>query len=149
MKKSMRIGVLADTHDRLPVSVVEAMANMDEIWHLGDVCRSATLKPLRALGCPVLVVQGNRDRNRRWPASLIFQRKGIMFYLTHVPHKSPPLGTKVFLHGHTHVPRDERIGSCRYLNPGAIGRANKGAPPSFAFLTIDRLKRVRWSLQRV
>ena len=35
------------------------------------------------------------------------------------------------LHGHTHCKRDERIGRCRVINPGALHRAN---PKSVATL---------------
>ena len=36
------------------------------------------------------------------------------------------------LHGHTHVPRDQRIGSVRIINPGALHRA-----PSYTVATLD------------
>lgn len=36
-------------------------------------------------------------------------------------------------HGHTHVPRNERIGRTLVLNPGALHRAN---PHSFAIVTL-------------
>ena len=41
-------------------------------------------------------------------------------------------------HGHTHTKRDERLGKCRIINPGALHRAS---PPSIALLdtTTDRL----------
>ena len=47
-----------------------------------------------------------------------------------------PPGAQFALHGHTHVPRDEKTGKVRYLNPGTIGKPNHGAPPSFAWLEI-------------
>jgi len=40
------------------------------------------------------------------------------------------------LHGHTHVPRNERRGNVLFLNPGCVTRANQGAPPSVAWLRI-------------
>jgi predicted phosphodiesterase len=54
------------------------------------------------------------------------------------------------LHGHTHVPRDETdpLG-VRWLNPGCITRPNRGAPASFAWLTVTRGKPLRWELVRV
>ncbi len=39
------------------------------------------------------------------------------------------------LHGHTHEPRDERIGDTRVINPGALHRANRH---SVATLDTDR-----------
>lgn len=32
----MRIAVLADTHNRLPLHLAREIAEADEIWHLGD-----------------------------------------------------------------------------------------------------------------
>jgi predicted phosphodiesterase len=49
------------------------------------------------------------------------------------------------LHGHTHVPRNERVGGCRILNPGSLGKANKGAPASWAWLEIGT-RGVRWKI---
>ena len=40
----LRIAVIADTHDRFPESVARDIATANEIWHLGDVCSSATLE---------------------------------------------------------------------------------------------------------
>ena len=39
------------------------------------------------------------------------------------------------LHGHTHVPRDERIGGARVINPGALHRARTY---TVATLDLDR-----------
>ena len=37
-KKTRRVFVLADTHNRLPEGVTEMAKDADEIWHLGDDC---------------------------------------------------------------------------------------------------------------
>jgi predicted phosphodiesterase len=61
-----------------------------------------------------------------------------------------PKSARFVLHGHTHVPRDETDPSgVRWLNPGCITRPNRGAPASFAWLSIDRRKKVRWELVRL
>jgi predicted phosphodiesterase len=59
---------------------------------------------------------------------------------------SPPVGATgcpsgakrvdVLLHGHTHVPRNERRGRVLFLNPGCVTRPNRGAPPGLAWLEI-------------
>lgn len=136
MGSALRIAVLADTHDRLPPSMMEAIREADEIWHLGDVCEAATLDQIRALGPPVQVVRGNQDAQAEWPMSLDLTRLDQTFHLLHIPPATTPLGVQFLLHGHTHVPRDQTIGETRFLNPGAAGLANKGAPRSFAWLEI-------------
>jgi uncharacterized protein len=139
----LRVFVLADTHDRLPKSVKEIAKDADEIWHLGDVCAEAILAELRALGPRVTLVRGNCDSNFDWPLVVDLVRGGLTFRLQHVQPDQPPDGVDVLLHGHTHVPRNERRGGVLFLNPGCVTRPNRGAPPSVAWLEIADGK-IRW-----
>lgn len=132
----MRIAVIADTHDRLPDAVCEAIRHGDEIWHLGDVCAPAVLARLDRLA-PVRMVRGNCDSEPHWPTALNFELEGLRVHIEHIPVKNPPR-CDLFLHGHTHVPRDETIRGVRFLNPGCITRPNRGAPASYAWLVLER-----------
>ena len=131
----MRIAVLSDTHNLLPDSVCERIRDADEIWHLGDVCSPKIIATLEKLGPPLRIVRGNCDEERDWPLMLNFTIEGLRIHLEHIPTPCPP-ECDLFLHGHTHVPRDETVRGVRFLNPGCISRP-KGAPPSFAWLTIE------------
>ena len=142
----MRIAVLSDTHNRLPQSVCERIRDADEIWHLGDVCLPSILPQLEQIA-PLRVVRGNCDEEMSWPLTLDFELKGIRFHLEHIPNKRPPV-CDVFLHGHTHVPRDETIGKVRFLNPGCITRP-RGFGHTFAWLTLEGDREVRWKLMEV
>jgi uncharacterized protein len=144
-KHSLRIFVLADTHNRLPEAVKEIAKNADEIWHLGDVCAETVLDELRAIGPEVTVVRGNCDSNYEWPLVVDLQRAGLKFRLQHIPPNHLPNDVDVVLHGHTHVPRNERRGGVLFLNPGCVTRANQGAPPSVAWLEIANGK-ISWQL---
>jgi putative phosphoesterase len=144
-KHSLRIFVLADTHNRLPEAVKEIAKNADEIWHLGDVCAETVLDELRAIGPQVTVVRGNCDSNYEWPLVVDLQRAGLKFRLQHIPPNHLPNDVDVVLHGHTHVPRNERRGGVLFLNPGCVTRANQGAPPSVAWLEIANGK-ISWQL---
>lgn len=145
-----RIAVIADTHDRFPESVAQDIENADEIWHLGDVCRAATLELVRRLGPPVTVVKGNNDFFQPWPMEESLERKGLSFRLIHIPPRAEKItGSGFLLHGHTHVPRDEMIGGVRVLNPGTIGKANKGAPPSYAWIRLEGGQPLSWSIVRI
>lgn len=102
---------------------------------------------LRALGPPLVAVRGNCDPQRlKLPDSLILRRSRHSLYLVHEPPDCVPSGVDFVLHGHTHVPRDETIGGVRYLNPGAVGKANHGAPPSYAWLSLDADHEPRWDV---
>ena len=143
----LRIAVIADTHDRFPESVARDIASADEIWHLGDVCRISTLEKVEKLGPPLLVVRGNNDFFQTWPMEVTLERQGRSFRLIHIPPAPAKLGiSDVLLHGHTHIPRDEVIGGVRVLNPGAVGKANKGSPPSYGWLTLTPENRVLWEI---
>jgi uncharacterized protein len=145
----MRIAVIADTHNRLPSHVPRALAAAEEIWHLGDVTEEATLDALRALGRPLFVVRGNCDYNADWPLVLDLEREGWAIRLIHIPPSLAPPGTDILLHGHTHVPRNERVSATRFLNPGSVGKANHGAPASYAWLELVRGLPPKWELVRV
>jgi putative phosphoesterase len=142
-KDTLRIFVLADTHNRLPETVSEIAKEADEIWHLGDVCTETILAELRAVGPQVIVVRGNCDSNYEWPLLVDLVRGGLKFRLQHVPPDHLPDDVDLFLHGH--VPRNERRGSVLFLNPGCVTRANQGAPPSVAWLEIANGK-ISWQL---
>lgn len=145
----MRIAVISDTHDRFPLTLPERLRGADEIWHLGDVCAPATLVEFEQIGVPLRVVQGNCDAHP-WPLVLDLERAGVRCHLVHIPPRRAPVGTAVILHGHTHVPRDETdAAGVRWLNPGCITRPNRGAPASFAWLTLARGKPLRWELVTV
>ena len=143
--KTDRVFVLADTHNRLPESVIEMAKNADEIWHLGDVCAEVILDELQAIGPRVVVVRGNCDSNSDWPLVLDVVRGGLRFRLQHVPPDRLPADVDILLHGHTHVPRYERRGQILYLNPGCVTRPNRGSPPSVAWLEIADEK-INWKL---
>ncbi len=146
----MRIAVLADTHNRYPPGLPARLAGADEIWHLGDVCDAEVLVEFELLGKPLQVVLGNNEAHNLWPLSLQLEREGWRFFLVHISPRRAPAGVHAVLHGHTHVPRDETDpAGVRWLNPGCVSRANRGAPPSFAWLTIERGRAPEWRLIQI
>lgn len=143
----MSIFVLADTHDKLPPAIVDLAQKADEIWHLGDICAERILDELRAIGPPVTVVRGNCDSNYNWPLVVDLVRGNKKFRLQHIPPERPPDDVDVVLHGHTHVPRNEKRGNVLFLNPGCVTRPNQGAPASVAWLKISDDGKLDWKLR--
>jgi putative phosphoesterase len=141
----LRIFVLADTHNKLPPVVVELAYEADEIWHLGDVCEPTITNDLEAIGPPLTVVRGNCDWNSDWPLVIDLTRESLKFRLQHIPPDVPPDDVDVVLHGHTHVPRNERRKGVLFLNPGCVTRPNRGSPRSVAWLEIVGGK-INWQL---
>ncbi|GAB4249437.1 MAG: metallophosphoesterase family protein [Candidatus Methylacidiphilales bacterium] len=138
-----RIGVVADTHNRLPGRVLELLVGVKEIWHLGDVVDEGTLDPLFTLGVALTVIRGNNDFSP-WPLTADLKRGELRFHLVHIPPVKSP-SCDILIHGHTHVPRDEMVAGVRWLNPGSAGLANKGAPRSVGLLTVDG-NRLEWQV---
>jgi len=140
-----RVFVVADTHNKLPQNIVDLARGADEIWHLGDVCEEIILDELRAIGPPVTIVRGNCDSNSEWPLVVDGVRGGLRFRLQHIPPDVPPDDVDVVLHGHTHVPRNEKRRGVLFLNPGCVARPNQGSPASVAWLEIANGK-IKWRL---
>ena len=142
----MNILVLADTHNHLPANIDALAAGADEIWHLGDVCAPGILETLENVGPPVTMVRGNCDSNLEWPQTVDLQRNGLRLRLVHTPPDRVPENTDVVLHGHTHVPRNERREGVLFLNPGCVTRPNRGAAASVANLEISQKGQISWRL---
>lgn len=144
--RTLRIFVLADTHDHLPDKVEALAEGADEIWHLGDVCDPWLFNELTNVGPPVMLVRGNCDGNYDWPLVTDLKRNGVRFRLVHIPPSRTPENIDVLLHAHTHVPRHERKEGVLFLNPGCVTRPNRGAPPSVANLEIAADGKLSWRL---
>jgi putative phosphoesterase len=140
--QNYRIGVIADTHDRWIPRVAELFKNVDEIWHLGDVCQEPILDELRAINSNLTVVLGNNDFELTSPVTVDLDRYGEKFRLIHIlPRRLPEIGWLLF--GHTHRPDDELHHGIHLFNPGSAGRANKGAPLSVGFLIREKGRKFR------
>jgi uncharacterized protein len=144
MSSQLRIFVLADTHDHLPANLEALVEGADEIWHLGDVCAPSIVQTLERIGPPLTVVRGNCDSNLEWPLIVDLKRNSVRFRLVHIPPERVPEKIDVLLHGHTHVPRNERREGLLLLNPGCVTRPNRGAPASTANLEIGPDGRISW-----
>lgn len=144
MSSSLRIFVLADTHDHLPTNIEALAEGVDEIWHLGDVCALSIVQTLENIGPPLTVVRGNCDTNVEWPLYADLARNGLRFRLVHIPPDRVPENVDVVLHGHTHVQRNERREGVLFLNPGCVTRPNRGAPASVAHLEISPEGQLSW-----
>ena len=139
----MLIGILSDSHGRAAITG-EAVRQLlkrgaEMLIHLGDVGTEAVIDELA--GHHSHLVLGNCDFPPepliRYAANLgvqvdhpmgMLQIDGKTIAFTHghleqLVQQALARGVDYLLHGHSHEVRDERIGSTRVINPGALFRA--------------------------
>lgn len=149
----MIIGVMSDSHGRAH-QVTKAIEIFDRqraeaIIHCGDVGGIKVFEEM--VGRHAHFVWGNTDyfdnATKAFlnsvelpipdavPLALELGGKSIQVFHGHEPEFNVALRTPTsdyILHGHTHIARDERIGNCRIINPGALHRARE-----YTIATID------------
>lgn len=144
----MRIGVVSDTHDRLPAALFAALDGVKEILHAGDVVSADALTELEAVA-PVTAVHGNMD-----PADLVaalpphrlLERGGVRIALIHghrqrrgeiddFAERFARTAPAIVIFGHSHEALSETRGGVHYFNPGTAGGV--GAAPTIGLLTIE------------
>jgi len=140
--KSIRIGLISDTHGLLRPEARVALAGVDRIIHAGDLCDAQVLHALADIA-PVLAVRGNNDRGA-W-AEALHEREtldigGLAILVLHDLHDldiaPQSAGIDVVISGHSHRPAVKKEGGVLYVNPGSAGPRRFRLPISLAFLDI-------------
>lgn len=135
----MRVGVIADTHDRLPVIAEFARrfraAGVDLVLHAGDYCAPWALGPFNDESLPLAGVFGRTDGDHEGLRAEAGRGVGTEIY--EAPHSMELAGRRILLvhdladagdrsvagheiviHGYTHERRLESVGDTLILNPG-------------------------------
>ena len=141
-KDNYLVGVISDTHGRLPKSITKAFEGVDLIIHAGDIGEPDIIKALEEIA-PTIAVRGNMDMGQ-WAQQLPTD-KAIKISQTflHVVHDACRLKLKsnedepnVVISGHTHRPLQEENQGVLYVNPGSAGYPKFGQPATVALLQI-------------
>jgi uncharacterized protein len=140
--KSIRVGLISDTHNLLRTEARLALKGVDHIIHAGDICDAAVLRELEAIA-PVTAVRGNNDRGA-WAAALHEKERieigGVAIYIVHDMHDLDVVpeaaGIKVVITGHSHRPLMKMENGVLYVNPGSAGPRRFTLPISIGFLEI-------------
>ena len=139
LSKTMRIGVVSDTHNNLKnvAKIVELFneAKVDRVIHTGDITQAKTVDVLGNLNAPMWGVYGNNDQERDTLEAAV-ARHGFEFceppftavwaerqlIVVHDPLEFEGhlgLHHDMALHGHTHLHRLESWGErTTIFNPG-------------------------------
>jgi predicted phosphodiesterase len=140
----VRLGIIGDTQgryriDRLLDFVSGRFGDVDEVWHAGDWQEEAVLEGLRALGKPLVVVNGNAPDDRRFPERVERRLEGIEIGMVHRPPRAGDpwaAGLDVCVHGHTHRWRDQVVGRTRFINVSTPTAAGFSHERSMGILTL-------------
>jgi putative phosphoesterase len=139
----MKIGVVSDTHGLFRPQLIEALAGVNRILHLGDVGKQSVLDELAKIA-PVTAVRGNVDREGpcgelpETDVVLLADRYVYMLHDLSTLHLDPAAGKfAAVLFGHSHVPNFYRRKGVLYLNPGSCGPRRFELPVTIGLLKVD------------
>lgn len=141
----MRIGILSDTHDQIPITRAAVDLLRAEgarmLVHCGDIIGPEIVRECSAL--PLYFTFGNHDsdmvpyleraaaENRAqclgWGGEFSVAKKRIAVVHGHLTMDLRPLlaaGPDYLLSGHSHIPRDWREGKTHRINPGSLYEAD-------------------------
>ena len=137
------VGLISDTHGRLPEAALGAMAYCDHIIHAGDICDLSILRELQILA-PTTAVLGNNDYDEYGKSVTRLAHHPndvrIGFNGSRAIAPGDPL-PQVCVHGHTHIPelltgRDAYPASL-LMCPGSVSRPRGGFPASVGFIELE------------
>ena len=137
----MLIGLLSDTHVRLPGTRVElstltteelpiqiksAFAGVDLILHAGDIYSLPVLDMLETVA-PVLATEGDDDpfnlmNDGRVKRAQTLELEGVKIWMSHYglwPEDSPEEMPDVIVYGHSHISALEKRNGLIRVNPGS------------------------------
>jgi putative phosphoesterase len=121
----MRVGVISDTHGRVPAGVFDAFAGVALILHAGDIGGEDVIVELETIA-RVVAVRGNTDIGfgpPLYPDTRRLTLEGVDIFLCHEPDRAAGLTPPdLIIHGHTHRARNEVIDGVRWFNPGTAGK---------------------------
>jgi uncharacterized protein len=139
---TLRIGLIADTHNLLRPEARLALAGVERIIHAGDICDAQVLDQLAQIA-PVIAVRGNNDRGT-WaealPESETLKLAGATLHIVHdlkeLAVDPRQAGIDVVISGHSHRPSLKMDGGVLFINPGSAGPRRFRLPISLGFLDI-------------
>ena len=141
-KNNYLIGIISDTHGRLPQSVSKVFEMTDLIIHAGDIGDPRIIDALEKIA-PLRAVRGNMDmgnwaRRLRQNETIVInhQRLHVIHDVYDLAIKPESEAYQAVIYGHTHRPQVEKQHGVLFVNPGSAVQPRFGYPPSVALLEI-------------
>jgi uncharacterized protein len=140
--KTLKIGIISDTHGLLRPEAEKRLAGVDHIIHGGDTGRPDVLVALRRIA-PVTAIRGNVDIGdwaRDFADTERVRLGGRVVYVLHdlKTLRIDPVaeGIDMIVSGHSHKAAIETKDGVLYLNPGSAGPRRFKLPITLATLDI-------------
>ena len=145
----MKIGIISDTHGKIPTAIFDVFEGVEQIWHAGDIGGIDVINELETIA-PVTAVHGNMDQFpivSKFSTQEIIEISNNNIFLTHqhitenfrrLTDKdwSFDLNFEMIICGHTHIPMAKRFKSVLYFNPGSAVHSRYNGKPSVGYLSI-------------
>ena len=140
--RTLRIGLISDTHGVLRPEALAALADSDFIVHAGDIGDAGIVARLARIA-PVTAVRGNNDFGawaRAIPETAELAAGPTRIYVIHdratLSIDPAAAGYHVVVSGHSHRPGFDERERVLYVNPGSAGPRRFTLPVSVGVLTI-------------
>ncbi len=141
----MKIAIVSDTHDNIAnlnkvIDFLNAQ-KIEVILHCGDICTQETInEAIRNFQGKIYFVRGNGDFGLdEVPETMELQLGGKKIFFNHYPDVAKKMAESgkydLVFYGHTHRPWEEKVGSCRLVNPGEV--AGQRYKPTFAIYDTE------------
>lgn len=147
-RRTIRIGVIADTHGLFDPAIRRHFTGVDHILHAGDIGDPSVIDQLKRIA-PVTAVSGNVDgcEQSGCPSEVMIELAGCRFAIRHILYSGGKLTEdgQAFLQknqpdicvfGHTHQPKVERFGKTLLFNPGSAGPRRFNLPRAVGILEV-------------
>ena len=146
--RTIRIGVIADTHGLFDSAIVRHFQGVDHILHAGDIGKRSVIEQLQIIA-PVTAVSGNVDgfEQSGFPPETVIELAGLRIAIRHIVFAGGKLTKdgRAFLDreqpdfcvfGHTHQPKSEWLGDTLLFNPGSAGPKRFMLPRGLGLLRL-------------
>ncbi|MEJ2051218.1 MAG: metallophosphoesterase family protein [Calditrichota bacterium] len=139
----MEVGIISDTHDKLPDDVFTIFRGVEIILHAGDVGSMEIISRLNQIA-PTKAVYGNTDIYTVasvLPSKIKLEIGGLNFLLLHNIGSIKSFSWKILrgdylpipdvvVFGHTHTPVFNKYSNILFINPGSAGLPRGEYPAS-------------------
>jgi len=149
----LELAIVSDTHwhesNQDLERLVHRLYGAQFILHAGDVVSPVVVSALETVA-PVLAVVGNCCQaalRERFPLQRVEEFSGLQVGMLHghlVNLEDPdaivakfPAETRLCIHGHTHLARNQLCGDVWIFNPGSVSQPRWGSPPTYGWATWE------------